>query len=56
MDVKDAFLEGEVEEAVYMMQPPIFESRKYSHAICRLKKSLYGLKQAPRVWHAKITQ
>ena len=54
--MKNAFLQGNLEEEVYMMQPLGFESRKYPHAVCRLKKSLYGLKQAPREWHAKIKQ
>ena len=56
MGVKNAFLQGDLSEEVYMIQPPGFESHKHLHAVCRLKKPLYGLKQAPRAWHSKITQ
>ena len=56
MDVTNAFLQGELEEQVYMVQPPGFHSRTNTLAVCRLKKLLYGLKQAPRAWNAKITQ
>ena len=55
MDVKNVFLQCELEEQVYMVQPPGFHSGKNTSAVCRLKKSLYGLKQAPRAWNAKIT-
>ena len=55
MDVKNAFLQGELEEQVYMVQPPGFQSGRNTLVVCRLKKSPYGLKQAPRAWNAKIT-
>ena len=52
MDVKYAFLNGDVTEEIYMHQPEGFVSNP--SLVCRLKISLYGLKQAPRAWHAKI--
>ena len=52
MDVKCAFLNGDITEEIYMQQPQGFVSN--SSFVCRLKKSLYGLKQAPRAWYAKI--
>ena len=55
MDVKSVFLHGELEEQVYMVQVPRFQSGMNSSDVCHLKKSLYGLKQAPRAWNAKIT-
>ena len=45
--VKNAFLQGELEKQVYMVQPPGFQSGTNTSAICRLKKTFYGLKQAP---------
>ena len=56
MDVKNAFLQGELEEEVHMVQPPGFESNIHPKAVCRFKKPLYGLKQEPHAWHLKITQ
>eukprot|EP00253_Pinus_taeda_P031974 PITA_31974 len=53
MDVKSAFLHGDLHEEIYMEQPIGF-IQAYSNLVCRLKKSLYGLKQAPRAWYAKM--
>eukprot|EP00253_Pinus_taeda_P008972 PITA_08972 len=53
MDVKSAFLHGDLHEEIYMEQPIGFIQKDPS-LVCRLKKSLYGLKQAPRAWYAKM--
>ena len=50
MDVKNAFLHGDLQEEVYMEIPPCFANRQTVGKVCRLKKSLYGLKQSPRAW------
>ena len=55
MDVKSAFLNGYIEEEVYVHQPPGFESSKNPEYIFKLKKSLYGLKQAPRAWYERLS-
>jgi hypothetical protein len=54
MDVKIAFLNGAIEEEVYIEQPQGFEVHFRDTHVCILKKSLYGLKQAPRAWYARM--
>jgi hypothetical protein len=52
--VKSAFLNGVLEEEVYVRQPPEFESDKYPHRLYKFRKALYGLKQAPRAWYGRM--
>ena len=54
MDVKTAFLNGFLEEEVYMSQPEGFVSNDRPNLVCRLKKSIYGLKQASRSWNIRF--
>ena len=56
MDMKNAFLHGELDWDIYMMQPMGFENKDYPKYVCKLKEALYGLKQAPRAWYGEIAE
>ena len=56
MDVKTAFLNGFLEEEVYMSQPEGFISKNKPNQVCKLKRSIYGLKQASRSWNIRFDE
>ena len=55
MDVKCAFLNGYLNEEVFVEQPKGFQDPHFPNHVLRLKKTLYGLKQAPRAWYDQLT-
>ena len=54
MNVKSSFLNGYIDEEIYVEQPQRYEVLGQEHKVYRLKKALYGLKQAPRAWYSCI--
>jgi hypothetical protein len=54
MDIKSYFLNGELEEEVYIAQPEGFQLSENADYVCKLKKALFGLKQAPRAWYSRL--
>ena len=55
MDVKSAFLNGYINEEVFVSQPPGFEDHQHPEYVFKLKKALYRLKQAPRQWYERLS-
>ena len=54
MDIEAAFLNGYLQEDVYMTQPEGFVVEGQENLVCKLKCSLYGLKQSPRCWNVTL--
>jgi hypothetical protein len=54
MDVKSVFMNGFLEQEIYVKQPPGFKSYEFTHRVYRLRKALYGLKQASRAWYGHL--
>ncbi|KAH9174145.1 hypothetical protein AeNC1_017689, partial [Aphanomyces euteiches] len=54
LDVKTAFLNGDLDEDIYMDQPERYQVEGKTNMVCKLNKSIYGLKQAPRQWNKKL--
>ena len=54
MDVKTTFLNGLIEEELYIEQPQGFKTDVQETHVCKIKKELYGLKQGPRAWYGRI--
>ena len=56
MDVKTVFLNGNLEEEIYMLQPESFIAKNQEYMVCKLKRFIYGLKQASRSWNIRFDQ
>ena len=54
MDVKTSFLNGNLDEEIYMQQPEGFQEEENEQLVCKLRRSIYGLKQASRQWYLKF--
>ena len=54
LNITTTFLNGELNEDIYMKQPEGFEVKGKDHLICKLNRSLYGLKQSPRCWNEAL--
>ena len=55
LNIKNAFLHGDLKEEVYMEQPPGYVVASSEHLVCRLRKALYGLKQSPHAWFDRLS-
>lgn len=55
LDVTNAFLQEELDELVFMKQPPSYEDKNLPTYVCRFKKAIYDLKEAPRTWYACLS-
>lgn len=55
LDIKNAFLHGDLKEEVYMEQPPGYVAQRKYGKVCRLRKSLYGLKESPCAWFGRFS-
>ena len=56
MDVKTAFLNGYLDETIYMVQPEGFVAKGQEQKVCKLQRSIYGLKQASRSWNIRFDE
>ena len=56
MDVKTAFLNGNIEEELYMVQPECFVDQEGASKVCKLQRSIYGLNQASRSWNLRFDE
>jgi Reverse transcriptase (RNA-dependent DNA polymerase) len=56
LDVSSAFLNGDLDEEIYMSQPEGFIPKGQESLVCHLKKPLYGLKQSPHQWYCKLNE